>query len=68
MSPYDLPNWLLGALIVGTTTISGVTAFVLYKRRAPGPVLEAHHGTAMAVLPIVATMHSLLLAFAAVSV
>jgi hypothetical protein len=68
VSPYDLPNWLLGLLIVGATTSSAIGAFVLYKRRVADPPRESHLGVAMVVLPIVATVHSLLLAFAAVSV
>lgn len=68
MSLYDLPNWMLGLLIVVVTTSTAIGAFLLFKRRFAGQALEAHHGVAMAVLPIVATVHSLLLAFAAVSV
>ena len=65
---YDLPNWALGSIVVGLTMASAVAIFILFKRRFPGPASEAHLSAAMAVLPIIATVHSLLLAFAAVSV
>lgn len=68
MHLYDLSHWFFGPIIVGGTTLVGVAAFVLFKRWFARTPSDAQLSAAMAVLPIVATVHSLLLAFAAVSV
>ncbi len=65
---YDLPNWLLGIVIVATVmTVTYAGYFTL--RRIWRPVInETETSVAMSVLGVIATIHSLLLAFSAVSV
>jgi hypothetical protein len=65
---YDLPNWLMGVAVVGTIVIVSYALYFAVHALLKPDVTDDHKGIAMAVLAIVATMNSLLLAFSAVSV
>lgn len=65
---YDLPNWLLGITVVGATTAAAFPLYFLARRIIGFEFSEAQKGLAMAILAVVATVNSLLLAFSAVSV
>lgn len=66
---YDLPNLVLGALVIGVTIAFCLGSYFLGRRlMGRTEITEEQRALAMAVLPIVATVHSLLLAFSAVSV
>jgi hypothetical protein len=65
---YDLPHWIIGVGIV-STVVALTYAGYFTVRRAWSPVLtESNTTVAMSILAVIATVHSLLLAFAAVSV
>ena len=65
---YDLPNWLLGIVIVGgVVTLTYAGYFLLHRAWRPA-FTDANTGVAMSVLGVIATVNSLLLAFSAVSV
>lgn len=65
---YDLPNWLLGVVIVGGTLAIGYGAYFAFHRLCRATFSDDNCGVAMTVLGVVATVNSLLLAFSAVSV
>jgi len=65
---YDLPNPLIGFIIVVFTIFACLSGYFLYHRIFRIEVSESDRELAMSVLGIVATVHSLLLAFSAVSV
>lgn len=65
---YDYPNLLVGFGIVLVTVLVAVAGYRLFRSVFKLNVNEAERDLAMAVLAIVATVHSLLLAFSAVSV
>src|SRR5687767_1058270 len=65
---YDLPNLVAGFLIVTFTVVVFLAGYFVYHRLFPATIDDAQRDLAMAVLGIVATVHSLLLAFSAVSV
>ena len=67
---YDLPNWVLGVLIVGVTTTLTFTGYRLFQKLFGGGTgfTDDNKGVAMAVLQVIATVNSLLLAFSAVAV
>jgi hypothetical protein len=64
---YDLPNWLLGVLVVGTTLGAALTGYVL-SARLRRSLTDEQRSLSLIMLPIIATVHALLLAFSAVSV
>lgn len=68
MNIYDLPNWMLGVLVIGSMTLVSFILYFAFHRILKPVITEEHTGLAMAVLAVVATMNSLLLAFSAVSV
>lgn len=65
---YSIPNWLLGSLISGLAVVFTLTGYWLFRRVAKHEFSDDERGLAMAVLGVVATINSLLLAFSAVSV
>lgn len=65
---YDLPNWLFGALIILGWVLFGVLGHELFHRFFKPHFDESDKNLAMALLGVVATINSLLLAFSAVSV
>lgn len=65
---YDLPHWLLGIVIVAMVVIPTYAGYFLFHRYFASACTEENKGVAMAVLAVVATVNSLLLAFSAVSV
>ena len=65
---YDLPNALLGALVSGTAVAVALAAYAAFRRVVRTDFSADDRGLAMAVLAVVATVNSLLLAFSAVSV
>jgi hypothetical protein len=65
---YDLPNWVMGVVIVGTImALTYAGYFVLHRTWRP-TITEANASVAMSILAVIATVHSLLLAFSALSV
>lgn len=67
MSVYDLPNWLPGVMVIGSMTVTSMVLYFAFHRILKPVITEEHTGLAMAVLAVVATLNSLLLAFSAVS-
>lgn len=65
---YELPNWLFGSLIIVFWIVVGVGGHQLLHRLFKPNFDEADKGLALALLGVVATINSLLLAFSAVSV
>ena len=65
---YDQPNWLLGLTIVGATLGSCLAGYALFHRVVAFDATEAQQALALAVLPLVATIHALLTAFSSVAV
>ncbi len=65
---YDLPNWLFGALIVLTWAAFGVAGHELVHRMLRLHIDEHDRNLALALLAVIATINSLLLAFSAISV
>jgi Protein of unknown function (DUF4239) len=65
---YDLPNWLLGVSIVAPILLLTYLGYFAFQRRWRPVLSEQELEVAMAVLGVVATVNSLLLAFIAVSV
>ncbi|WP_457333508.1 bestrophin-like domain [Rhizobacter sp. P5_C2] len=64
---YDLPAWLFGLVIVSTWAALGVGGHALFHRFVRTPFRDAEREVAIALLAVVATINSLLLAFCAVS-
>lgn len=67
-SLYDLPNGLLGAIISGLAVVIALAAYAAFRRTVRTEFTADDRALAMAVLAVVATVNSLLLAFSAVSV
>jgi hypothetical protein len=65
---YDLHNLVLGVLICGIWGSAGVAGFLVFHRLCRAVFTESERSLALALLGVVATVNSLLLAFAAVSV
>ena len=65
---YGLPNWLLGVVVIGVTILLSYLLYFLVYRFFKPDFSEDNKSVAMAVLGVVATINSLLLAFSAVSV
>jgi len=65
---YDLPNWLLGLLITCGWMLLGIVGFWIARRLRPRQFDEGEKNVAMALLAVIATVNSLLLAFLAISV
>lgn len=65
---YDLPNWLFGLLICGGWVAIGVTGHLVFHRVCRAQFGDGEKNLAIALLAVIATVNSLLLAFSAVSV
>jgi len=65
---YDLPNWLLGLVVVGASVLAGYAIYFSVRKIFGGDFTEDQRGVAMTIIGIIATINSLLLAFSAVSV
>jgi hypothetical protein len=65
---YDLPNWLMGVFIVATVLAVSYGGYFAFHRLWRPAFTGDHTSVAMAVLGVVATINSLLLAFSAISV
>jgi hypothetical protein len=65
---YDLPNWLFGLLISGGWILVGVGGYAIFHRVCRVTFAESDRNLAIALLGVVATINSLLLAFSAISV
>lgn len=65
---YDLPNWLFGVLICLCWVAVGLLGHSLVQHLRPPRVEAGDMSLALAVVGVVATVNSLLLAFSAVSV
>lgn len=65
---YDLPNWLMGVVVVGSCMIVALTSFFIFKMLVRREFSEQQIGAAMGMVGVIATITSLLLAFSAVSV
>jgi len=65
---YALPNWLFGVLIISAWVTLGVGGHALCHRFVRKPFHDTEKEVAIALLAVVATINSLLLAFSAVSV
>ena len=65
---YDLPNWLVGLLVSGSAIALSLGAYFLFLRASKTEFTDDDRNRALAVLAVVATINSLLLAFSAVSV
>jgi hypothetical protein len=68
LSLYDLPNWLFGIVICGGWVVIGLTGYVVFHRICRVTFAEGEKNLAIALLAVIATVNSLLLAFSAVSV
>jgi len=65
---YDLPNWLFGLLISGGWVLVGVGGYLAFQRVCRVTFAEGDRNLAIALLGVIATINSLLLAFSAISV
>ena len=65
---YDLPNWLFGLLISGGWILIGLGGYVAFQRLCRVTFAEPERNLAIALLGVIATINSLLLAFSAISV
>lgn len=65
---YDLPNWLFGLLISGVWVLAGLGGYLAFHRVCRVTFSEGERNLAMALLAVIATVNSLLLAFSAISV
>ena len=66
---YDIPQWVMGVLIVGTCVATIVTAYLFTRNRMGHAVFtDTQVGAALSFLGVMATVTALLLAFTAVSV
>ncbi|WP_457336450.1 bestrophin-like domain [Rhizobacter sp. P5_C2] len=65
---YDLPNWLFGLLISGGWILIGLGGYLAFQRLCRVTFAEAERNLAIALLGVIATINSLLLAFSAISV
>ncbi len=65
---YDMPNWAIGLLFTMGWAALGWGGYVLLHRLRPLNVAEGDRNLAIALLAVVATVNSLLLAFAAIAV
>ena len=65
---YNLPNWLMGTLIIATTMALSYAGYFAFHRIWRPQFTEENKSVAMAVLAVVATVNALLLAFTAIAV
>jgi hypothetical protein len=65
---YDIPNWLMGVAIIGTTMVLSYAGYFAFHRIWRPVFTDDNKSVAMAVLAVIATINSLLLAFSAISV
>ncbi len=65
---YGLENWMLGVVVIGVTMLLSYLLYFAFHRFVKVDFDEDNKSVAMAVLGVVATINSLLLAFSAVSV
>lgn len=65
---YDLPNWVFGLLISSVWVAVGVGGYLAFHRVCRATFSEGERNLAMALLAVIATVNSLLLAFSAISV
>jgi hypothetical protein len=65
---YELPESLLFVVVVGTTVTVCLTGYAVFQWFFRATITENHRALAFAVMPVIATVHSLLMAFSAVSV
>jgi Protein of unknown function (DUF4239) len=65
---YDLPNWLLGLVVTGGWVAAGAGGHALLHGVRPIEVSEGDRNLALTLLGVVATVNSLLVAFAAIAV
>lgn len=68
LSLYDLPNWLFGIVVCGGWIVIGLTGYIVFHRICRVHFSESEKNLAIALLAVIATVNSLLLAFSAVSV
>lgn len=64
---YDLPHSLMGPLICGTWLLIGVGGYLAFHRVCRTVFAEGEKNLAVALLAVIATVNSLLLAFSAIS-
>lgn len=65
---YDLPNWLLGIVVIGVILVLSFAGYFLFHRLFKPAFTEDNKTVALVVLTVIATINSLLLAFSAISV
>jgi hypothetical protein len=65
---YQLPNWQLGTLITGGLIALGLGGHAIFQKRCRTIFPESDRNLAIALMAVVATVNSLLLAFSAISV
>lgn len=65
---YELPNGLLGLLICGGWVLIGLAGYFVFHRLCRAQFADSEKNLAIALLAVVATINSLLLAFSAISV
>jgi hypothetical protein len=65
---YELPDSLLFVVIVGATVTACLAGYALFQWLFGATITEDHRVLASTLLPVVVTVHSLLMAFSAVSV
>jgi hypothetical protein len=65
---YDLPNWLFGLLISGGWVVVGLAGYLVFHRVCRVSFSSDEKALATALLAVVATVNSLLMAFAAITV
>lgn len=65
---YDLPNWLFGLLVTGAWVVVGLGGYMIFQRVCRVQFADEQKTLAIALLSVLATVNSLLLAFTAVSV
>ena len=65
---YDLPNWLMGVIVIGTILGLSFGGYFAFHRWWRPVFTDDNKSVAMVVLSVVATINSLVLAFSAISV
>ncbi len=65
---YDLPNWLMGVIVIGAVLVGSFAGYFLFHRLFRPAFTDDNKAVALVVLTVIATLNSLLLAFSAIDV
>ena len=65
---YNWPSWLMGLFVVGVTLTVALGGYALFRRFAPVRLQPEQRSMAIAMVSVITTINSLLVAFSAISV